>query len=92
MKLKIKFLKPFSNAVGKPEVEIDFTGNTLNELLNILVDKYPQLQQELYTEKNVLSEYLAVFVNDKPIAALKGIHTQLKNGDVVLFFVPISGG
>ena len=92
MNLKIKLLKPFSNAVGKSELEIDFEGNTLKDLLKLLVDKYPKLKKEIYTTAGKLTEYLCVFVNDKPISALNGINTKLKNDDEILFFIPISGG
>ena len=92
MKLKIKLLKPFSDAVGKSELELDFDSNTLEELLKILVDKYPKLKKEFYTEANELTDHICMFVNDKPISALNGINTELKNGDELLFFVPVSGG
>ena len=91
-KIKIKLLKPFSDAVGKSELEVDFNGRTLEDLLKVLVDRYPQLKKEFYTETDELTEYICIFVNDKPISALNGINTDLKNDDELLFFVPISGG
>ena len=91
-KIKIKLLKPFSDAVGKSELEVDFNGSTLEDLLKVLVDRYPKLKKEFYTETDELTEYICVFVNDKPISALKGINTDLKNDDELLFFIPISGG
>ena len=92
MKLKIKLLKPFSDAVGKSELELDFDSNTLEDLLKVLVDRYPKLKKEFYTKTDELTEYICMFVNDKPISALNGINTELKNGDELLFFVPVSGG
>ena len=92
MKLKIKLLRPFSNAVGKSELELDFDGMTLENLLKVLIDKYPKLKKEFYKKTNELTEYMSVFVNDKPISALNGINTELKDDDEILFFIPISGG
>ena len=92
MKLKIKLLRPFSDAVGKSEIELDFTGSTLKNLLKLLVDEYPKLKKEFYTKTDELTEYICMFVNDKPISALNGINTELKNGDEILFFIPVSGG
>ena len=92
MKLKIKLLKPFSNSVGKSELELDFNGDNLEDLLKLLIDRYPKLKKEIYTETNELTDYLCIFVNDKPISALNGINTELKNDDEILFFIPISGG
>jgi MoaD family protein len=92
MKIKIKLLRPYSEIVGKKELEIDFNGSTLNDLLNYLVDKYPNLKNELYTKNDELTEYVCIFVNDKPASALDELETKIKKGDEILFFVPLSGG
>ena len=92
MNLKINLLKPFSDAVGKRKLKIDFDGTTIEELIEILIDKYPKLKNEFYKNINEISEYICVFVNDKSISTLNGIKTDLKNGDEILFFIPISGG
>lgn len=92
MKLKLKFLRPFSDAVGKSELEIEFNGITINDLLDKLIKNYPQLKKEFYTINKELTDYLCIFINDKPLGALNGVDTKLKNGDELLFFIPISGG
>lgn len=92
MKLKIKLLRPFSEAVGKSELELDCDCKTLNDLLNFLVNEYSKLKKELYKDNDELIEYVCIFVNDKPASALNGIKTELKNGDEILFFIPVSGG
>jgi len=92
MKLKIKLLRPFSKAVGKTDLELDCDCKTLNDLLNFLVNQYSKLKKELYTDNNELTEYVCIFVNDKPASALNGTKTELKDGDEILFFIPISGG
>jgi len=92
MKLKIKLLRPFSEAVGKKELEIDFNQKTLNDLLKFLVNKYPKLEKEFFKENSELTEYICIFINDKPLTALNGIDTILDNDDEILFFMPISGG
>ncbi len=92
MKLKIKFLKPFSDFIGKSEFEIEFNGVTLKDLLILFVDKYPNLKKELFSSPGKLTEYVNVFINDKPISALNGINTKLKNNDELFFFMPVSGG
>jgi MoaD family protein len=92
MKVRIKLLKPFSKAVGKSELEIDFDGTTISDLLKIFVNKYPKLKDEIYNEAGGLTDYICIFVNDKPATALKGVETKLNGGDEILFFIPISGG
>jgi MoaD family protein len=92
MNIKLKLLRPFSEVVGKGEIEIDFNEKTINDLLKFLVKKYPKLKNEFFKDDNELTEYICIFINDKPLSALKGVDTILKNGDEVLFFMPISGG
>ena len=92
MKLKIKLLRPFSEAVGKSELEINFDDNTLNDFIKFLVNKYPKLEKEFFKNNYELTEYICIFVNDKPISAINGTNTILKDGDEILFFIPVSGG
>ncbi len=92
MKLKIKFLKPFSDFTGKSEFEIDFNGVTIKDFLTLIIEKYPNLKKELYSSSGKLTEYLNIFINDKPISALNGMSTKLKNNDELFFFMPVSGG
>ena len=92
MRLIIKLLRPFSKIVGKSELSINFTGDTLDNLIEELINRYPQLKTEFYTKNDELTDLICIFVNDKPISALKGINTNLKNNDNVLFFIPLSGG
>ncbi|MBU0497566.1 MAG: MoaD family protein, partial [Candidatus Thermoplasmatota archaeon] len=92
MKIKIKLLKPFSDAVGKNELYIDFNGLTLGDLVETLVERYPLLKKEIYIEKESLTDFICIFVNDKPFSTLNGLKSELHNEDEVLFFIPISGG
>ena len=92
MKVRLKLLKPFADAVGKSDLEIVFNGSTLEELLKVLVDKYPKLKKELYTKTNEITDYICIFINDKPISALNGVNTELENDDEILFFIPVGGG
>ena len=92
MKLTLKFLRPFKDIIGKSEIELITEIETLKDLLISLVDKYPKLEKEFFKEDHELTEYICIFVNDKPISALNMLETQLKNGDNLLFFVPVSGG
>jgi MoaD family protein len=92
MKLKLNLLKPFSDAVGTKELKLDFSGKSLEDLLRYLVEKYPKLKNEVLTDNNEITDYISIFINDKPLPVLGGIEVQLNDGDELLIFVPISGG
>jgi len=44
MKLKLNLLKPFSDVVGRKELGLDFKGKTIEDLVKVLVDSYPNLK------------------------------------------------
>jgi molybdopterin synthase sulfur carrier subunit len=92
MKIRIKLLKPLSDAVGKTELIIDFNNFTLGDLLKTLVENYPSLKQEIFKENDELTEYINIFVNNKSFTTLDGLNTELHNEDQILFFVPLTGG
>lgn len=92
MKLTIKFLRPFKDMIGKSELDLDIKVQTLNDLIKILVEEYPKLEKEFFIEKDKFTEYVCIFLNDKPISAFNLLDTKLKNGDNLLFFIPVSGG
>ncbi len=92
MKLIIELTKPFSDAVGKKEVAMDFEGSTFGELLSALAEQYPKLKKEFYEEDGEVTDYMVAFVNDKPVSCLDGMNTRLNDGDRVILFFPISGG
>ena len=77
MKINIKLLKPFSDAIGQNEVIIDFDGVTLNDLLIKIAELYPELKKELYSENEHVTDYICIFINDKPFSALKGLQSEL---------------
>jgi MoaD family protein len=92
MKLKVKLLKPLSDIVGNKELHLDLEGRTLEDLLKVLVGKYPKLKDQLYSRKESLSDHVNVFVNDKPVTDQDEMSTRLHDGDEILLFIPISGG
>ena len=92
MRLTIKFAEPFSGAVGKSELKLEFKGTTIKELLEVLVEKHPRLKNELFAEDGRLSYHVIFFVNDEPVNALKGGDAVLKDGDILSFVFLISGG
>ena len=86
MNLKLNLLKPFSDVIGKKELNINFQGSTFKDLVDYLVSDYPKLHDELYDEDGKITDYLSVFVNDKPLSVLAGVDTELSDGDELLFF------
>ena len=90
MHVKVRFLEPFASAVGRPEVEVAVPeGATVRHLVDHLCEQYPDLQPHIYEEDGGITDYLTMFVNDKPVTDFE---MKLDDDDSVLMLFPISGG
>lgn len=90
MRIRVRLLRPFSDAVGRPEVEVAVPQEaTVRHLLEHLCEQYPDLRQQVYESGGGMTEYLSMFLNDRPVTDLE---MTLKEGDEVLMLMPVSGG
>lgn len=93
MAIVVKFFASFREATGVGEVAIPAVGD-VGALLDELVGRFGEkLAGQLYYPKTKrLLETVNILVNGRGINLLEGLKTQLKNGDVVAIFPPVSGG
>ncbi len=90
MKVKVRLLRPFSDAVGRPELEVAVpAGATVRQLVVRLCEQFPELAAHIYEAGGGITEYLTMFVNDKPVL---DFGMALGEGDDVLMMFPVSGG
>lgn len=90
IKVRVRLLKPFSDAVGRPEVELTLLrGATVRELVVSLCERYPALAPHVRESGGTLTEYLTMFLNDRPVL---DFDMALADGDEVLMMFPVSGG
>jgi len=90
MRIKVRLLRPFSDAVGRPEVDVAVPeGATVRHLIVHLCEQYPDLAQHVYEAGGAMTEYLTMFLNDRPVTDME---MTLGEGDEVLMLIPVSGG
>jgi len=91
MKVKVIIptpLRPYTENKDLIEVE----GKTINELLDNLAKRYPQLKRHLFAEDGKLRSFVNIYVNDEDIRYLNGEKTSVKDGDVISIVPAIAGG
>ena len=69
---------------------MEVNGNTTGECLKNLVEQFPSIKKEIFTEDGNLLEYLSIFVN-KELAFPEELTAPVKDGDDV-HLVPLIGG
>ncbi len=92
MKVQVKLFGEFREAAGTDVVSLDLpAGADCLSALKTLAQRYPKLAALLFSGGS-LKDHLHVFLNGQNVNNLEGLGTKLAEGDVLTFFLPISGG
>lgn len=88
--MRVKFKLYASLKRGKGTVEVEFEGKTLKDALRELFKIYPDLSE--IVEEGKVKTFYKIFVNGRDVEHIKGLDTELKDGDEIAIFPPIAGG
>ena len=95
MKLKIRYAGPVASTLKKKEEIVEVApGSTLRQLLERLVDSYGKgLRDEVLDDDGKrIRDGALVVVNGVSVGRLKGLNTELKEGDTVSLLPWFPGG
>ncbi|MGJ7923034.1 ubiquitin-like small modifier protein 1 [Neobacillus sp. LXY-4] len=87
----IKFFAYIRDYTHTKETKMDQC-ETLEELLKKLCHKYGKKFEDKIFENNNLSAEIIILVNGRHIEHCEGIHTKLKQEDVISIFPVVAGG
>jgi sulfur-carrier protein len=74
---------------GEREVAAD--GDTVRELLDDLMGRFPALRSQL-VEDNQLAPFVNVYVEGEDVRTLDGIDTEVRPGSTVILLPAMAGG
>jgi molybdopterin converting factor small subunit len=66
-------------------------GNTLEEVLSELYQRYPALKEQIQPEQE-LSRFINVYINDQDVRYLQGLATPVGPSDTVTLLPAMAGG
>jgi len=75
---------------GESTVEVE--AETVDDALRTLVERYPDLADNLYNEDDELRRFVNVYVGDEDIRFGDGVDTSLEPGDEISIVPSIAGG
>ncbi len=81
-------LRRITNGQGEVQVE----ANTIKEAIEKLEEIYPGFKERLLDEQGEVRRFVNLYLNDEDIRFLKGLDTELKDGDVISIVPAIAGG
>lgn len=92
MIVRIRAFANFSGILGK-ELNVEVKeGSTVKELLNDLISSRQRLKSAIFDESGKVRDYVILMKNRKNIESLKGLDTELSEGDEVAILPPVAGG
>ena len=94
MKVNLKILlPPLSEATGRKELEVEFAGDTVSDLIEHLVARYGRkARQALYDEQGQLDPVIQVLLNGQEWVTHDRLDTALHDGDNVVLMMMMAGG
>jgi len=75
---------------GESTVEVE--AETVDDALRTLVERYPDLADNLYNEDDELRRFVNVYVGDEDVRFGDGVDTSLEPGDEISIVPSIAGG
>ncbi|MEH7301776.1 MULTISPECIES: ubiquitin-like small modifier protein 1 [Neobacillus] len=88
-------VKVFANLrqiCGGVTVEVLPDGDRVIDVLDKMVEMFPELQDELFTSEKTLLPFVHVYVNGRNIIHLDDLQTKVDEKDQFALFPPVAGG
>lgn len=94
MRVHLKvFLPVLPEAIGRKELQVEFAGETVNDLIEHLLARYGRkARQALCDEKGQLDPVIQVLVNGEQWVMHDQLDIVLQDGDDVMLMMMIAGG
>ena len=94
MKITVQFLGNIREATGTRERTFDISEPTVQALFDRMTTEYGDdfKRTLMHVSAGKVSSSVVIALNGVDIEALKGVKTNLKDGDIVAIFPPVAGG
>lgn len=81
-------LRRITNGQGEVQVQ----ASTIREAIEKLEEVYTGFKERILDEQGEVRKFVNLYLNDEDIRFLKGLDTELKDGDVLSIVPAIAGG
>ena len=94
MRITVQFLGNIRETTGTREQTFDIFEPTVQALVDRMTTEYGEdfKRTLIHTSTGKVSSSVVIALNGVDIEALKGVKTDLKEGDIVAIFPPVAGG
>jgi MoaD family protein len=94
MKVDLKiFLPVLPEAIGRKRLQVEFAGETVNDLIEHLIARYGRkARQALYDRDGQLDPVVQILLNGEQWVPHDQLDTVLQDGDEVMLMIMLGGG
>ena len=93
MVIQVKVYATLRPIIGSDTIPVQTQpGQTIQDLLDELVARWPELRQELLDKDGNLLNKIHIFINGRRISYLEGVNTVIPEGANINIFPPVGGG
>ena len=97
LRVSVRFFTSLREITGKKEETLEFSDDvkvTLDKILGTLSSQYGKgFVDYVYDAKtHEVKGFLQFLINGKSASTIKGLQTELKDGDVLAIIPPVGGG
>jgi sulfur-carrier protein len=90
--IEVRLYATLRAIAGQRSVAVSGSCTTVRDLLDELVERWPELEDRIYDEEREMRPYVAVMVDGRDIRHLEGLATALAADSELDVFPPVAGG
>lgn len=88
----MEYFSALRDKTGAPEAIVEFIGTTVMDLVDALVGVHGEFFREQLLEGDGIRSMVKILVNGRDVRGIRGLYTELEEGDTVSIFPPAAGG
>jgi len=85
-------IPPVLRAQAGNQKKIEVTGATVGEALESLLEQFPGLREQIFTEDGSLNRFVNVYVNGRDVRYEQELATPVGESDEVILLPAMAGG
>jgi molybdopterin synthase sulfur carrier subunit len=85
-------IPPVLRAQAGDQKKVEVTGSTVGEALESLIEQFPGLKEQIFTEDESLNRFVNVYVNGRDVRYEQELATPVEAADTVVLLPAMAGG
>ena len=91
MSVKVRIPTPLRK-LTKEQAEVDAAGSTIRDVVEDLEKQFPGFKERMCDDAGELRRFVNVYVGEEDIRFLKGLDTEIPEGEQVSIIPAVAGG